>query len=292
MERAARAGGGLGPVTFASTPSKRHARGVAALLHRGVTADAALYLHPAESGLGMGEVKTLAPGQLEFRVTVTGAKPATDEPGHTAYAHLGVNPIDKALLLVEALRRLDAARGARVVHPVMQAAAGRSTNVMISAIAAGEGAKRSRMPPDCTFAGTVSFPPGEPVAAVRDEIAAALAAAAAADPWLAAHPPALEWPAGVTGGETPPEHPFWLSVSASVAAATGRPPQANPLHASSDIRVPIVQKGVPTLGLGALCGDLTQDGRADEWVDAADFHRMVAVVARVARDWCGQDRAA
>ncbi len=292
VERAARAGAPLGAVVFASTPSKRHARGVAALLHRGVAADAALYLHPAESGLGMGEVKVLAPGQLEFRVTVTGRKPDTNEPGHTAYAHLGVNALEKALLLIEALRRLDAARGARIVHPVIHKAAGRSTNLMVSAISCGEGVKRNRMPLECVFAGTASFPPGEPVEAVRDEIAAALSAAAAADPWLAASPPLIAWPSGVTGGETAPDHPFWLAVSGSVAAVTGTAPQVNALHASSDIRVPIVQKGVPTLGLGALCGDLTQDGRADEWVDAADFHRMVDVTARIVRDWCGQDRAA
>lgn len=290
IERAAAAGERLGPVIFASTPSKRHARGVAALLHRGVVADAALYLHPAESGLGMGEVKVLAPGQLEFRVTVAGRKPDTQEPGHTAYAHLGVNAIDKALLLVAALHRLDAARGARVRHPVIDAAVGRATNLMISGIAAGEGAKRSRMPLSCSFSGAISFPPGEPLAAVRDEMAAALAEAAAADAWLSANPPSVEWLSGVTGGETPPHHPLWLSVRASVAAVTGAPPAVNPLHASSDIRNPIVQKGIPTLGLGALCGDLTQDGRADEWVDAADFVRMVDVTARIVRDWCAGER--
>ena len=42
-----------GDVILASTPSKRHARGVSALLHGGLRADAAVYLHPSESGVGL-----------------------------------------------------------------------------------------------------------------------------------------------------------------------------------------------------------------------------------------------
>ena len=40
----------LGDVILASTPGKRHARGVSALLHGGLRADAAVYLHPAGVG--------------------------------------------------------------------------------------------------------------------------------------------------------------------------------------------------------------------------------------------------
>lgn len=96
VERAA-ARPGLGEVTFASAPSKRHARGVAALLHRGLSADAALYLHPAESGLGMRGIKAVAAGQLEFRITVHGRLPDTTEPGHTAFSHLAANPVAEIL---------------------------------------------------------------------------------------------------------------------------------------------------------------------------------------------------
>ncbi|NBQ76545.1 MAG: M20/M25/M40 family metallo-hydrolase, partial [Acetobacteraceae bacterium] len=55
-----------GDVLVTSTPSKRHARGVAAALHHGYGADAAVYVHPAESGQGMQEVKAICSGQLYF----------------------------------------------------------------------------------------------------------------------------------------------------------------------------------------------------------------------------------
>ena len=46
--------------------------GVAAVLHAGHVADAAVYLHPAESGVGMREIKAFASGLLEFRITIEG----------------------------------------------------------------------------------------------------------------------------------------------------------------------------------------------------------------------------
>ena len=66
-----------GDVILASTPSKRHARGVSALLHGGLRADAAVYLHPAESGVGLREIKAFASGLLEFEVSVEGSLPDT-----------------------------------------------------------------------------------------------------------------------------------------------------------------------------------------------------------------------
>ena len=287
VERAAAANAPMGDVIMASTPSKRHARGVSALLQAGQSADAAVYLHPAESGVGMREVKAFASGALEFRVTVRGRLPETTEPGHTAFAHLAVNPLDKALVLIAALRELDAARGARVHHPRLQAAVGRSTNLMVSAMHCGGEARFSRIAPSAWFGAALGFPPTETLEAVQAEVAAALAQAAAADPWLAENPPEVEWLSGTTGCSLEEDHPLWRVVAGAVRASTGAEPFVNALHTGSDIRNPWVQKGIPTVGLGCLCGDLTHSGRTDEWVDVADFGRMVETVAAIVTGWCG-----
>lgn len=276
-----------GAVTMASTPSKRHARGVAALLHGGLSADAAVYLHPAESGDGFGEIKALASGQLEFRITVEGKAPPTTEPGHTAFAHLAVNPIDKALLLHAALKALDAERGARVHNATLDRAVGRSTNLMVTSLDCGEAGRASRIPKRCTLVGAVSFPPGERYEDVQAEIAGAIAAASAGDPHLAAHPPGIEWISGVTGVEIEETHPLFRAVAGAVRAVTGKEARVNALHTSSDIRNPAVQKGIPTVGLGPLCGSLTQAGGRDEWVDVADYLAMIDVVAGIILAWTG-----
>lgn len=275
-----------GDVILASTPSKRHARGVAALLHRGVSADAALYLHPAESGAGMGEIKAITPGQLELRITVTGRQPPTTEPLQTGFAHLAVNPIDKAVEIIAALKRFDAERAARISHPALQDAVGRSTNVMLSSVEAGDAHRLSRVPERCVVGLAVSFPPPERASMVKADIEAVIAATVAADPWLSENPPQLAWDSGVSAAETPADHPLFVTAAAAVAAVTGRAPIVNPMHTGSDIRNPIVQKGIPTIGLGPLCGDLSQNGGHDEWVDVEDYLRAVSVAAATLAAWC------
>lgn len=280
-----------GDVILCSTPSKRHARGVHALLQAGFSADASIYLHPAESGAGMREVKTLAPGQLVFRVTVHGRLPDTQEPGHTAFAHTAVNPIAKAMLIQAALIALDTRRGERVKHPTLQAAIGRSTNLLIGDITTLGDGRAARIAPAVRLSCALSFPPGEALADVQAEVVSAIAEAVAADAFLRATPPTVEFLSGVTGAEVPEEHDLRRAVNAAVRATTGEAPYANPLHTSSDIRNPMVQSGIPCVGLGPLCGDLTQNGGRDEWVDVADYRRGIGVIAGAIALWCGLAQA-
>jgi acetylornithine deacetylase len=276
-----------GDVIVASTPSKRHARGVSALLHGGLTADAALYLHPAESGGGMREIKAFASGQVEFKVTIEGREPETTEPSHTAFAHRAVNPFDKAILVHQALTELGEWRAARVRHPLLDAAVGRSTNLLVASVECGRPDMFSRIAPHCILSGALSFPPPETLAAIQGQIEASVNAAASRDAWLSAHRPCIEWVSGVTGAEVLDSHALYRAVAEAINAVSGEAPCVNPMHTSSDIRNPIVQKGIPTVGFGPLCGDLTQNGRHDEWVDLEDYLRAIKVAARAIVAWTG-----
>jgi acetylornithine deacetylase len=270
-----------GDVILASTPSKRHARGVSAVMNAGHLADAAIYMHPAESGVGMREVKAICGGQLYLRITVPGRLPPTNEPGHTAFAHQALNPLDPAMRLVAALQKLDAERAARVRYAPIERAVGRATNILVSHLSVGDAARYSRIALEAVIGVAISFPPGERMADLQREVEAALAAV----PLEAA--PRLEWLSGVTGAEVPDGHPLFAAVSDAVRSVCGAEPFVNPLHTSSDIRVPNVQQGIPCVGLGPLCGDLSQNGRHDEWVDVEDYLRSIEVAARAIANWCG-----
>jgi acetylornithine deacetylase len=276
-----------GDVILASTPSKRHARGVAALLHGGLRADAAVYLHPAESGVGLREIKAFASGLIEFRVTVEGRAPDTNEISHTAFAHRAINPLDKLWLVYHALQALDTRRSASIHHPALQQAIGRSTNLLVSHIGAGSDDVYARVAPHAVLSASLSFPPPETLAQVQAEIEGALREAALADVWLKDHPPRLEFVSAVTGAEVSTGDPLYRVVADAIVRVTGQAPHVNPLHTSSDIRNPIVQAGIPTVGLGPLGGDLTQNGRHDEWVDVEDYLRAVKVAAAIIVGWCG-----
>ena len=275
-----------GEVIMASTPSKNHARGVTAVLNNGYSADGALYLHPAESGGGLRQIKALVSGQLVFRIRVTGRRPDTNEPGHAPFAHLAVNPIDKAIVLHQALTALGEARAKRVHHPVLDAAVGRSTNIMLSAIQCGFDRALNQMSPVCELAGAVSYPPPGKLLDVQAEVDATIKAAIEADPWMKDNPPEVIWLSGVAGTEVKTDHPLYQTVSAAITEVTGTEPALYPMHIASDIRVPLVQKGIPTIGIGSLGGNLTQNGLLDEWVDVEDFVNLVKTTTVVIADWC------
>ncbi len=276
-----------GEVILASTPSKRHARGVSALLHQGLAADAAIYLHPAESGQGMKEIKAFASGQLEFRIRVQGAPPPTSEPLQTAFAHMAVNPVAKVFQVFQALRQLDEKRGTQIRHPLLHKAIGRSTNIMVSMVQCDTADSLSRVRSECWLGGAISFAPPEPMAQVMAQVEATLSALAGADPWFRDHPPQLHWESGVTGAEVASDHPLFQALADAIHQVTGQRPEVNPMHTSSDIRNPMVQKQIPTVGLGPLCGDLSQNGQTDEWVDVEDYLAAVTVVATTIMNWCG-----
>ena len=275
-----------GDVTLVSAPSKAHRRGIAAALHKGLMADAAVYCHPAESGCGLDEINAFAPGQLEFTITVGGRMPDTDEPAHTAFAHTAENPFEKMMPIVAALKALDAARGNRVRHPRLESAIGRSTNLMVSRCDFGRQEPLSRLSPSLTLGCAMTTIPGEKLDAVIAEVEAAVAEASITDPWLAGNPCEISWVSGVSAAETPDDHPLYRATAAALKRV-GASPVVNPLHTSSDIRNPIVQRGIPTVGFGPRCGNLTMSGHADEWVDCADYLRAVRALSELIANWCG-----
>jgi acetylornithine deacetylase len=274
-----------GDVFLCSTPAKKNAQGVIALLSRGYVADASVYLHPAESGVGMREIKAIASGLLQFRIIIRGQVPNTTEPGKTAFAHLGVNPIAKADVIIQALQKLDNKRGKRVHHKALQEKIGRSTNLLISYISSGTKSGLTQVPEECTIGASLSFPPGEELNKVMKEIEDCVADVAEKDPWLNEHPPVIDWVFGTQGVEVPVDHPLYRTVSSAIREVMGKDPYVNPLHTASDIRNPHLFAGIPTVGYGPLGGDLAQNGDHDEWVDVSDYIRAIKITAKTIWEW-------
>ncbi len=276
-----------GTVMLASTPSKGNVRGIVAVLDRGNVADGAVYLHPAESGRGLRDIKALTLGLLRFRISVPGEPPDTQEPEQTPFLHRAVNPIDKAWVLVQTLQALNEDRGGRVRHPILEGAVGRSTNLQVAHVHGGDPDHLNRVSRSCVLAGSVTFPPQERMEDVQSEIAESIEAASKADPWLRDHPPRLEWLLGVRGAEVPLDDPLLGALSGTIRAVTGRLPRINALHAASDIRHPILHAGIPAVGYGPLAGDFSQAGGTDEWVDIGEYLQAVKIIGRFILDWCG-----
>ena len=247
-----------GDVILASTPTKRHAQGIIAALEGGYVADASVYVHPAESGAGLEDIKAIASALLNFRITIPGRPPDTTEPGHAIFYHLAINPIDKAWVVYQALQALSEKRAREIHHPVLEAAIGRSTNLDVTFIRSGDENQSALVSTECVLEGAVVFPPGESTEEVQSQIIQAVHAAANNDDWLKDNPPQIEWLSKVVRGtEVPMDHPLYQTVSQAIEAATGIEPRNYALHPGSDIRNPFLHKGIPTLGFGPLAGDST-----------------------------------
>jgi acetylornithine deacetylase len=115
------------------------AGGTLAVIERGYGGDAAVYLHPAETGAGLSEYKAMTLGLVQFRLTVAGASPHFREKNQTPAAHRGINAIQRAALLIAGLTAWDAERGAQISHPLVDAVLGRATNLNFTGIEGGGG---------------------------------------------------------------------------------------------------------------------------------------------------------
>ena len=152
--------------------------GTLATLVHGVTADAAVVIEP--TGL---DIARASAGALCFRVRVAG------RTAHGSVRHTGVSAIEKGWLVHRALLDLEAERAAARRHDLYPAEV--AFPLCMGRIEGGD--YRCDEAGWLDIEGRLGTPPDEPVAAARAALQARVAEVAAGDPWLAEHPPTVEW---------------------------------------------------------------------------------------------------
>lgn len=281
------AGAGVRPrgsLTMASCLGKHlGVGGTLAVMDRGYGGDAAVYLHPAETGDGLTEFKGMSLGLVQFQVTVPGHRPSFREQNQTPAAHLGSNAIQRAATTIAALAEWDAERGRRITAPALERLLGRSTNLNITRIDGGDDDRKT--PKRCVFSGMVTFPPGETVADVRRSFELAVCRSAGSTSGDDASLPTVEWlPLMAHPAANPQDDQFTEVFASCVAAVTGHTPTMWPAHTSSDIRYPMLYANAPTIGFGPRAGNF---GGPNEWLDVDDFMHAGKSLALLIARWCG-----
>lgn len=228
--------------------------------------EGAVYCHPGEVGDGMGRIKTASRGVLSFRISVAGRTPIPIESSaRSADPRQGENAIVHA---------------SRVIGAIIDWADTQPHLICsVNTIQAGRDALE--VPALCVMEGTCWFTEGT-ITSVVEGLKSAVANAAASSEWLKTNLPDVELIGVRANPASCVDSPFAQVVREAVATVTGVMPEHYGWHSASDIRFPMLYADTPTVGIGSIAGNF---GSAGEWVDVADFMRMVEVVALTLVNW-------
>jgi len=248
--------------------------GTLAAILRGHVADAALVPEPTELRVAPAQA-----GAHNFRLTVYGLS------AHGCVREEGVSAIEKFAPLHQAILELERARNERLRHPLFSRY--RSPYpICIGTVRAGTWA--SSEAESLVAEGRYGIGISEEPMAARAELEAAVAAAAAADPWLRKHPPLLEWWGGTFDpASTPQDHPVVRAAAASYADVTGSAAPLEGMTYGADMRLLVNVGGIPTVLFGP--GDVRKSHRPDEYVPVADLMVAARALALTALRFCGYE---
>ena len=212
------------------------------------------------------------------------------DPQHASGAFCaGSNAIEKAYLLIAALKELEIVWNARKVehphfcnhpHPI---------RFNLGKIAGGDWT--SSVPAWCHFDMRVAIYPGEDLAAACAEIEACIAAAARADNFLANRPPKVVYNGFMAEGYVLENaDDLEAALRRSHEAAWGAPLQEHVTSATTDARFFGLYGETPAIVYGPIC---RMPHGYDEAVDLNSVRRVTQTLALFIADWCGRraDRA-
>lgn len=248
--------------------------GALATVLRGYRADAAVILEPTELAVAPAQA-----GALNFRLHIPGLA------AHGCVREEGVSAIEKFYPVYTALMELERRRNARAADPLFA----RYTlpyAICIGTLRAGTWASSVAESLECE--GRYGLAVGEDIAAAQRELEQAVAQAAAADPWLRAHPPLVEWwggrfePAGI-----PADHPITLGLAEAFAGATGQAATIEGMTYGADMRLLVHAGQTPTVLFGP--GDVRVAHRPDEFVPIADLVAATRTLVLTALRFCGYE---
>lgn len=240
------------------------------LRQSGQTFGAVLYVHPAETGRGLDDIKNEVQGILDLELRVTGWR---GEP-------LEVNSIDSApwqdggSAIEACLAMLDRLREGPFANASMNIGQIDGGDRIGSVAESARASVRIKFSPPQTWSALLRE--------ARSDISMFLA-----EYQQAGEPYAVELVP--VGYRTNPGTADWNSPASvvlrdAIADVVGKAPAAYPNHYAGDIRYPIRLLGVPAYGIGSLAGGFYGP---NEWVDVDDLVRLVAVVIAAVSGWSG-----
>ncbi len=265
--------------------------GVSATVERGYRADAAVVAEPTTGRSALAVMPT-SPGQLWFTLTVAGKATHAANRGQTLYPGAaggppGVSAIDKGLVILEGLRRLEQQWAFSKRHPLYRP--GQFT-IMPGILEAGTGGIQFPLfvPDGMRMEYLIWYPPDDDPDQVKREIEQQIGHVVGSDEWLREHEPGIEWRL-----HWPANSPDADEISAALCAAHERAAADTRLAGPAEVSgFPAVDdaswltvEGVPAISYGP--GDLAVAHADNEFVRIDEVMCATRAFALLAMEWCG-----
>ncbi len=245
--------------------------GTLATILRGYTADACIITEPTALNIVVAQG-----GSLVFRIHIAG------KSAHAATRNEGISALDCFLPIYAALNEFEAERNRTIDHPLYEAIANK---IPINIGVIQSGSWPSSVPDWLIAEGRAGLVPGETLEQFKAELVAVVMQAAASDPWLAEHPPRVEWFSGqFAPSEIEGDHALVGTVSDAHRAVTGAFPAVKGVTYGADMRHFINIAGIPCLMYGA--DDVGGAHAPNESVTIANMLTCAKTVALATRNWC------
>lgn len=270
-----------------------HETGVSSGIDRGYTADAAVISEP--SGPNTLAVSPLSAGMLWCDITVVGKPTHASMRGPSIHAggggpDVGVNAVDKAFMLFEAMLRLEREWAFSKKHPDF---APGHFSLHPGAIIGGP--KDNHVPfmlaEYTTIDYVVWYPPNEDPEDVKAEIERHVSAFAQTDGWLRENPPVVNWKQnwrannpGAAANDITEAVVRAHEQAAAGSAFAGRPDIAG-FCAVEDCTF-FTERGIPAISYGP--GDVRVAHADDEFALIDQLITATKTFALLAVDWCEQ----
>lgn len=263
---------GLAPIVISSHGKGGGSRGSLPVFQKmqdaGETIDALLYIHPAETGKGLSDIKHAVRGALDFTVKVEGWEGEQLEiglPNSALWEHGG----DALERLSELIAHLKAGVLSGVDVNVGRFEAGQRAGGVPSMAHAEI---RLLFDGDYTWRGLMDAVRHELDVYPESQVEGANTFSVEAEPLgMRSNPGAVPWDAQST-----------RTLREAIESVTGEAPASYPNHYGGDIRYPLRLLDAPAFGIGSLGGNFYGP---NEWIDIDDLVRLVAVVILTLSGW-------
>ena len=243
---------------------------IAAMLN-GHNADAGVVCEPSENSIIIGHM-----GFIFFRVDVRGIAL------HSGNKWKGINAIEKAIILIQALQDLEHQWLMTFKHPFLP-----SPTLNIGVIEGGTAG--STVPDFCSFKLCLHYLPNVmSYNSVVKEVTDTLLTRAQGDSWLKNNPPKISIYQAGGAFEINENNPFVQTVKQTMASVIAKEPVITGATSGNDARVLLSIGKMPTVVLGP--GYSAQCHSPNEFILIEDYLNYILIYANLILNWCDINR--